>query len=215
MEAHERKVRLRDGEVLVIAGVGDDRLALLGHRSARAPRQVVALLGRDPLDRGRTAQFEVAAVGCVELRRGRVGGSRAVEGVEVEARRARLEQLRGGHALAEHHVGLVEREVVVDELAEVRVAGRDLRRPAAPAGHRRGDLPPVGGRELAPRSVGPHPREAERRRRRGCRERGSERLVATLAALREQAFAYDVIAFRAMVVHGASCRREIARARMR
>jgi hypothetical protein len=54
--------------------------------------------------------------------------------------------------LAQHDVGLVEREIVVGELAEVREAGRDPRCAAPADRHRRGDLLPVRLAELAVRS---------------------------------------------------------------
>jgi hypothetical protein len=79
------------------------------------------------------AGLEVHAVGLVELRRLRVLRAGAVQRVEVEAGRARLQQRGRGDVRPEHHVRLVERQVVVDELAEVREARGDRRRLTAAA----------------------------------------------------------------------------------
>ena len=91
----------------------------------------------------------------VELRRLRVARAGSVERVEVEARRAPLEQCRGGDVLAEHDRRLVEGQVVIDELAEVGEARRDPGRPAASRGHLVRDLlaNPLAGLVAAP--VGP------------------------------------------------------------
>ena len=130
VEADDGEVRLRHRQVLVVALVGDDRLALLRGRRAGAAREVVPVHRRVGVDRHRPAHLQVAVV-LVERGAGRVRRSRAVERVEVQARRAALQQLRGRHVLAQHHRRLVERQVVVDELAEVGVAGRDRARAAA------------------------------------------------------------------------------------
>ena len=93
VEADDRGVGLGDGQVLVVAGVGDDRPAWPS-RSAGAARQVEAGLGRDAVRGDGLADLQVHAVGLVELGRGGVLRAGAVERVEVEARRARLQQLR-------------------------------------------------------------------------------------------------------------------------
>ncbi len=132
VEAHHREVRLRDRQVLVVARVGDDRELL-----ARAARQVEALLVGELAVVRRLAHLELAPVVVEELLRLRVVGAGAVERVEVERRRAALAQLRRGDVGAERDLRLVEGQVVVDELPEVRVAGRDgAVRPRAARGHR-------------------------------------------------------------------------------
>jgi hypothetical protein len=103
--------------------------------------------------------------------------------------------LGGGDGRAEHDRRLVEREVVVEELAEVGEARRDLRRAAAARGHQHAELAAVGLAELAARALRAHAREAERRRRGGARD------DAAVAALCEQALTDDEVAFGAMLVH--------------
>ena len=70
--------------------------------------------------------LEVQPVGRVELRRPGVARPVAVQRVEVEPRRAALQQVGRADVLPEHHVGAVHGQVVVDELAEVGVAGGDV-----------------------------------------------------------------------------------------
>ena len=151
------------------------------------------------VDRRGLAHLQVAVVG-VELRRLRLARPGAVERVQVEARGARLQQLRRRDVLSQHHRGLVERQVVVDELAEVREAGGDAGVPAAAGRHRVGELAPVG---LAERGAArPHAREAERRRRR-LRGRG-QGPRAPVHALAEQPFAKHEVALRSMRLHAAT-----------
>jgi len=165
VEADHRAVGLADREVLVVARVGDDRLALGILGRARAAWEVEAGLGRDAVDRLGRAGLEVHAVGLVELRRLRVLGAGAVERVEVEAGRARLQQHARVDLRPEHHVRLVERQVVVDELAEIREARGDRRRLAAARRHQRAELLARALAELAPAALRAHAREPERRRR--------------------------------------------------
>jgi hypothetical protein len=104
------------------------------------------------LHRDGLSHLQVESVRRVDL--GRVGILRArpVQRVEIEARRAGLEELARRDVLAERDVGPVEGEVVVDELAEVGEAGRDLRRSAAARGDRVAAPLAVGLGELA---IGP------------------------------------------------------------
>ena len=118
----------------------------------------LAAVGRD---RDRRTGLEVQAVG-VELRRRRVAGTVAVERVEVQARGPALEQVDRTDVVAEHHVGAVHGEVVVDELAEVGVAGRHVAGSPAADDHRAGQLPGRGRAEGG--APGADPGEPERRR---------------------------------------------------
>jgi hypothetical protein len=96
------------------------------------------------------------AVGFVE--RGRPDArARAVEGVEVEARGARLQQLRRRDVLTERHVRLVEGQIVVGELPQVREAGGDLREGLGARGHRGGELLADRLGELSLDALRPHP----------------------------------------------------------
>ena len=153
----------------------------------------------------RRAFLEVDPVGGVELRRAGIAWPVAVERVEVEARRARLQQRRRRDVDALHQRALVERQVVVDELAEVRVAGRDLPRREIVVRHRLRDLQAVRPAELLARPLRPEPREPKRRsrgqRRRGPRGRGKRYDIPAAASLAEQALADDVVGLRTMPFH--------------
>ena len=116
---------------------------------------------------------------AVELRRPGIERPRAVERVQVEARRARLLDVDRRHIDALHHPGLVEREVVVDELTEVGEAGRDLSRRS---GYRRSS-PARSACGWAHRAALPgrrraHAREAKLRVRRLERDRQGSRPAA-------------------------------------
>ena len=191
VEALEREVGLRDGEVLVVALVRDDRLVVA--------REVEALLGRDAADGLGLAHLEVAVV-LVELRRAGVGGALAVERVQVQRGRAALDQVRRGDVGPERDRRLVEGQVVVDELAEVGEAGGDLAEAAAALGHREGELLARGVAELG--ALRHHAREAERRRGGRCEGDRGGRAGAVLVRLAEQALTDDEV--RLGAVHGAS-----------
>src|SRR3954454_18223779 len=60
--------------------------------------------------------------------------------VQVKARRAALQQLRGRDARTERDRGLIEGQVVIEELPEVGVAGWNLSRAVAAGRHRVGEL---------------------------------------------------------------------------
>ena len=200
VEADHREVRLGDREVLVVPRVGDDRLALGRRGGARSPGEVEPLHPGEALRREGLPHLQVDAVRFVELLRCRIRRTGTVERVEIEAGRARLQQLGRRHVLAEHHARLVERQVMVHELAEIRESGRDLRVAAPANDDRLSQPPPVRLGELMPRSAGTHPRESEGRHQRlfGGRERAgspSDRLA-------EETFADDEIALRTMLLHG-------------
>src|SRR4051812_17394204 len=111
---------LRNREVFVVSPIGDDRLA---DRTRCLSWQVRAL--RPPL---RLAVPEMDAVALVELGRAGILRADAVKRVKVETRGTRLEQRRGRDIDVLHQRALVERQVMVEELAKIRVAGRDLPR---------------------------------------------------------------------------------------
>ena len=119
---------------------GISALRRLAAEPVADPRQVEAVhrLVRQAL--GGPAHLEVQPVGLVELRRLRVERPGAVHRVEVERRRPALEQVGRRHRVAERDRGRVEGQVVVHELAEVGVAGRDLAVADRGVGHRPADL---------------------------------------------------------------------------
>ena len=161
VEADEGEVGLADGQVLVVARVGDERV-LGGARGARQVEARVVVLGEAvvrPRGAGR-AREQVDLVGRVELRRH--VGPEAVERVEVQARRAPLDEVDDRHGDVVAQPALVEGEVVVDELAEVGEPGRDVAvlRVARPR-HRGADLAPVGLAELPAVALRALSREAE------------------------------------------------------
>jgi hypothetical protein len=193
---------LSNREVLVVSRIRNDRLAFLRHRCSRAARKVKALLRCDPLGSERLPDLQMKPVRRIELGRNGVGRPGPVQRIEVEARRSRLQELRRGDVFTEHDLGLVEGQIVVRELAEVREAGRDLRRADAARSHGVGDLLPVGLTELVLDAVRPHAREAKRRRQR--LETGRERAFPASDTLCEQPLADDEVALRTMVFHDAS-----------
>ncbi len=181
VEADERQVRLGDHQVLVVARVRDQRCAPVGRR-ARGPtaaRQVEALERHvDAVVPGRErrwargARLELHAVLGVEDLVVLVTRAAAVDRVEVQRRRAALQQLVDVDVLAELRLGAVHRQVVVDELAEVGEARRDggiagvgLRDLRIRRHRRREGLPQrlVGSRSLGPQSREPEPAQLLRR----------------------------------------------------
>ena len=182
-------VRLRDREVLVVSRVGDDRLADRARGLSRQVRAWRAALRR--------AQLQMDAVGLVELRRGGILGAVAVQRVEVEARRARLEERRRRDVGALHQPALVEGQVMVEELAEVREPGRDL--------PRRGCRPSSPGRS----SAGWAYRAACRSPSAPCARSGTaapsrartQRALPASARLPEEPLADDEVGFRTVPVH--------------
>ena len=215
VEPDEREVGLGDDQVLVVARVGDRR-----ELAIRVAREVEALAGleRRPAEALGAAHLQPPAVVLVELLRARVAGTGAVERVEVEARGAALAQLGRRDVLAERDLRPVEREVVVDELPEVGVAGRDRRVRAAGLRHRLGELAPRGPRD--PPALRPAAAEAERRRLGGCggrHRRCGRRVLAAAAAGADESFAEDeealgaVSAARLLLIDDVGLRRAVLR----
>ena len=121
VELQEGRLELRDDRVLVVARIADERalrLASLG----RVARDVALVRHAAGVACERAAEEHVQAVVAVEIRL--VVGAAAVDGVEVEARRAEVDQRVGGVRLLQT-AGRVEGDVVVEELPEVGVAGGD------------------------------------------------------------------------------------------
>jgi hypothetical protein len=109
VEQDERAVQPRDDQVLVVSRIGDNR------RAVREPRQIL----EDPA--GVDRQLRRIGRGVVE--RTARGGTAAVDGIQIErgcAPARRRQRLRGNAELRAR----VERDVVIDELAEERRAGR-------------------------------------------------------------------------------------------
>ena len=129
VEPDERQVGLSDGQVLVVAGVGDLGRAAFGDLGAVADAVEVEAVHGDV----RAGERRVGArrphlqVDLVAVELGVHRGTATVERVEVQRRRAPLHELRDGDIFAELGVGNVLGEVVVDELAEVGEPGGDLR----------------------------------------------------------------------------------------
>ena len=162
VEADHRQVRLRDDQVLVVAGVGDQRPAAILARAGADPGQVVT--GLRPVRAGpdRVAGPQPHPVRRIEPGRACVGRTGAVQRVEVQRRRAALQQLGRRDVLAQADIGHVHRQVVVDELTEIGVAGRHVAVTPAALGHRLGQPQRELLRDRP--AAWPHPREAERRR---------------------------------------------------
>ena len=188
VETDEGKVRLGDNQVLVVARVGNNCLAPGGRARPGAPRKVKAGSGGETAGRDGVARPQVKAVGLVELRRPWIARPGAVEGIEVESRRAPLEQPSRRDGLAQHRVSPVEAQVVIDELTQVGEAGRDPG-VAGVTEHRRAQRGESGLAELVTCAARPHAREAKRRRSPlGDRRKGPGAPAGTLA---EQSFAED------------------------
>lgn len=146
--------------------------------------------------------FQMDAIRLVEPGRAWVGWPGAVQRVKVEARRSCLQQLCGRHALPKRDLGLVEREVMIDELAKIREPGRYRRRRPAASGHALRDLPPGRRAELGGDPAWAHAREAERRCRR--LHGGRQRAPAATEALTNESFPDDEVALRPVPFHAAS-----------
>ena len=119
VEAHEDRVKLRDDHVLVVPRIPDHRA--LRPRRRMAARQVpgvrILRISRQP-----APEQHPDLIGGVEVRL--VLGPPPVDGVKIEARRAKIDQRVRIVLLLEAARG-IEREVVVDELAEVGEARAD------------------------------------------------------------------------------------------
>ena len=114
VEHQERRVQTGKDDVLVVARIAEDRRAV---RSARQIFEQSAVLDAqlDPCER------LARAAPAVQLRAAH--RSAAVHRVEVQRRRARVRRILRPRRLAERRAQ-VERDVVIDELAEERRAGR-------------------------------------------------------------------------------------------
>jgi hypothetical protein len=164
VEPDHGEVGLGDDEVLVVARVRDQRPSLLRDLALADARQVVTLLDPVGTEPERVTGLEVQPVGVVELRRLRTARPAGVQRVEVEGRRPGLQQLRRGDRLAQLDLGHVHGEVVVDELAEVGVARRDVALLVrGDPGHRPGQL--LGEVLVQPPALGADAPEPEGRRR--------------------------------------------------
>ena len=142
--------------------------------------------------------LQVQPVRLVEVRRLGVVRPFSVHRVEVEARRPSLQEIDRRDVVAEHDVRPVERQVVVDELADIRVAGRESGLSSGSRSHRRGDLVQDGVTELLAHAARAHAREPERRDV-GLESCGERPLAAT-PALAEQSFADDEVALGSVVL---------------
>jgi hypothetical protein len=113
MEAQEQALELGDDAVLVVARVADQG-------AAPEPGQVVGV--GDALALQHLAQVKALAIVLIEI--GLIAGPPAIDIVEVQSRRAEIHQAVGILGLGEQ-AHRVEGDVVVDELAEIGVEGRD------------------------------------------------------------------------------------------
>jgi hypothetical protein len=172
VEPQHRAVQLGDQDVLVVAGVADQRTAGEDGPAVALPRLVARQVRARPaagLEADLLAQPEAGQPGGLVVHVGLVGGAAAVHGVEVEARRPEVVQ-GVGVVLPLEARDRVERDVVVDELAQVGVPRRDrvvvLRRPGC--GHPIGESGQGARLVLEDGQVPEHPPEpptGERRRR--------------------------------------------------
>lgn len=146
VEVEERQTRLRDREVLVVSGIGDQRRPLRGfRRTGPNSRQIepVAVdvpagrvrgvrVGRirdtgdaSEADGGSGTGLELDSVGGVEAPVLGVGRAASIYGVQIQRRGAAVDQLVHGDVLPQRHRGGVHGEVVVDELLEIGEPGGD------------------------------------------------------------------------------------------
>ena len=161
VKADEEQVKLREDDVLVVAGVPDEGSSLL------VAGQVLG--GRGGVDGAvRDEQLPAWRVGPLPVVQERlVHGTGAVDAVEVQARGAEVDERVRVVGLVElrHRV---ERDVVVDELAEVRESGGSGRVVGAPGGivvrHPLDELLDRLRSGLAPLQVRQHLTEASPRR---------------------------------------------------
>ena len=165
VEADEQQVQLREDQVLVVARVAGERAALC------VARQVV--------EHVQELHAAVARVGPLIQER-LVRGARAVDRVEVQARRAEVDQRERVVELLQLRAR-VERDVVIDELAEVRVARWDVRVVRAGMAHRLDERFDRSRAELARGQLREHPAEAPAVRRRHVRGLGAARDTRSVA----------------------------------
>ena len=120
VELDDRYLQLRDDQVLVVAGIADQRPLVrvslqVGPRHLRVGGTWLAEAQLDP---ARLVQERL------------VGGAAAVERVEIEPGRAEVGQ-RVRVVLPHQARDRIEGDVVVDELPEIGVSGRQAHRPVA------------------------------------------------------------------------------------
>ena len=165
VEADERQVVLGDGEVLVVARIRDDRLALGLDGRAQPAREVEAVTCGVAVDPRRTPDLEAHVV-AVELpgHRVRAGPTPYTESRSSVGERP-CSSSTGEMVSPSITRRAVEGQVVVDELAEVGVSGGDRPVDVRPACHGARDLHPDVA--VQPLADGSHPREAEGGRGRG------------------------------------------------
>ena len=162
VELDHRQVQLGDDDVLVVARVADQRPSLLVSGQILPLEHLVVGIELRVASGQQLHPTELRIQPLVEV--GGVGGPAAVERVQVEARRAEVDQpVRIADALQGRD--RIEGDVVVDELAQVGVAHRDRRvvglgRRAALLGHglAQRDERLIG--RAGDRQVGEHPAEA-------------------------------------------------------
>src|SRR5207247_6856301 len=123
VEPQQRGLELRDDHVLVVSRIPDHgpRPRVGAAALRRAPWHVARIrIGGIP---GESAsELEVPAVGLVQVRL--IVRSAAVDIVEIELRTAEVNQ-RIRVVLLHQRAGWIKRQVMIDELAEIRVAGGD------------------------------------------------------------------------------------------
>ncbi len=126
MESQKETLQLRNNRVFIIAGVADYRpgLGLAGGIGSLGPA-AREILGDQRGAQGATTQVTAEKERpTVGVQIGLVVGAPAVDVVEVEARRSEIHQCVR-IVLALQAAGGVERQVMVDELSEIRIRGRD------------------------------------------------------------------------------------------
>ncbi len=113
VEPVEQSLQLRNDHVLVVARVSDDGAALQRAGDAAA-RQIAGRRVRGRARQGSAKQKRPGVLVQVRL----VVGAAAIHTVEIESRRAEVDE-RVRIVLPLQAAGGIEREVVIDELAQV------------------------------------------------------------------------------------------------
>ncbi len=119
MEAEKQPLKLRNDDVLVISRVTDDRSALL-----RIGELITRKVLRAWVRRGTGQGLAEQKVTPILIQVGLVVWSATIHAVQVEARRSKVLQTFGVILLLEA-AGRIKGEVMVDELAEICVGGRN------------------------------------------------------------------------------------------
>ena len=124
METQKGRLQLRDNDILVIARIADEGAlgpADGGFRTWQVAREFIMADTRQGIAELQQRQPARHALVLVEIRL--VVRAAPVDIVEVEARGAEIGQ-RVGIILFDQRTGGIECEIMVDELAEISVAGR-------------------------------------------------------------------------------------------